>query len=269
MRIAFLGAGRMATAIAGGLARSGVVSASDMLACDVSPEARAAFVLATGVACTTGQPGAAFAAADCLLLAVKPQKAAEAVRALPPRQGAGPLVISIAAGVPISRLQQWFGTTRVIRVMPNTPLLVGQGASVYARGPGADAADGATCERIFGSLGICREVPEPWVDAVTALSGSGPAYIFELVQALADAGESVGLPPGLALELTVQTVAGAAEMLRQKQGTPDELRQAVTSPGGTTAAGLAVLESAEFRALIQRTVRAAWERAGELGRAQF
>ena len=255
----------MATAIAGGLTRGGVVGAADMAAYDVSAEAGAAFARATGVACAQ-QPGEAFAEAECLLLAVKPQKAEEAVRSLPRRRREG-LVISIAAGIPLARLQEWFATDRLIRVMPNTPLLVGQGATVYARGPGATAADGATCAQIFGSLGLCREVPESWIDAVTALSGSGPAYVFEMVQALVDAGVAVGLPADLALDLTVQTVAGAAEMLRQKQGTPDALRKAVTSPGGTTAAGLAVLQSADFRDLMRRTVRAACERSAELGRA--
>jgi pyrroline-5-carboxylate reductase len=115
-------------------------------------------------------------------------------------------------------------------------------------------------------MGIVREVPEGWINAVTALSGSGPAYVFEMVQALTEAGMAQGLPADLALDLTVQTVAGAAEMLRQRQGTPEALRRAVTSPGGTTAAGLAVLEGAGFRGLVARTVNAARERADELGR---
>jgi pyrroline-5-carboxylate reductase len=264
MRLAFLGAGKMATAIARGLGRSGIVAPGEMCACDVSEEARAAFTRATGVVCA-GHPGESFKVADCVLLAVKPQKVAEAVESLP-KLGGEVLIISIAAGVPLARLQDWFGTGRVIRVMPNTPLLVGQGATVYARGSGAGDADAAACEQIFGGLGSVQEVPEGWINAVTALSGSGPAYIFEMVQALTDAGIAVGLPAELALGLTVQTVAGAAEMLRQKQGTPDELRRAVTSPGGTTAAGLAVLEAGGFRPLIRRTVEAARDRADVLGR---
>lgn len=264
MRLAFLGAGKMATAIAGGLARGGIVAAGEMSACDVSAEARAAFSGATGVHCVE-RPDESFALAECVVLAVKPQKAEEALRALP-RLGEGVLLISIAAGVALARLEEWSGSARVIRVMPNTPLLVGQGASVYARGSGAADADAAACERVFGSLGLVREVPEGWINAVTALSGSGPAYVFEMVQALVDAGVAVGLPADLALGLTVQTVAGAAEMLRLKQGSPDELRRAVTSPGGTTAAGLAVLEAAGFRDLIRRTVQAACQRAHELGK---
>jgi pyrroline-5-carboxylate reductase len=265
MRLAFLGGGKMATAIAGGLVRGGVARAEELVACDVSAAAGAAFTAATGTVCH-GRPGEAFAAAEVLLLAVKPQQAQEAIRSLP---GLRPevLVVSIAAGIPLSRLEAWFGTGRVIRVMPNTPLLVGQGATVFARGSAAAQADAGLCQRIFGSLGLVREVPEAWINAVTALSGSGPAYVFEMVQALVDAGVAVGLPAELALELTVQTLAGAAEMLRQRQGTPEALRRAVTSPGGTTAAGLAVLEAAGFRSLVGRTVQAARDRADELGRA--
>jgi len=264
VKLALLGAGKMATAIAGGLVSKGVASAGDLAACDVSAEARAAFSAATGVCCHEA-PGAAFAAAEVVLLAVKPQTAEGAVRSLPVLRR-DVLVISIAAGVPLGRLEGWFGTGRVVRVMPNTPLLVGQGATVLARGSAAGPADVAACAGIFGSLGLVREVPESWINAVTALSGSGPAYVFEMVQAMADAGVAVGLPAGLALELTVQTVAGAAEMLRQRLGTPEALRRAVTSPGGTTAAGLAVLEAAGFRSLVCQTVQAARNRADELGR---
>jgi pyrroline-5-carboxylate reductase len=266
MRLAFLGAGKMATAIAKGLVQAGIVGAEDMTACDVSVEARTAFTAATGVCCAEA-PGLAFTEADCVLLAVKPQKAEEAARSLP-RLREDVLVVSIAAGVPLSRLSSWFTADRVIRVMPNTPLLVGRGATVYARAGGVGDADAAVCERIFGGLGLVREVPECWINAVTALSGSGPAYIFEMVQALVDAGVEVGLPADLALELTVQTVAGAAEMLQQRQGSPEELRRAVTSPGGTTAAGLAVLEAGGFRPLVLRTVKAGCARADELGRVE-
>ncbi len=264
MKLAFLGGGKMATAIARGLVQTGIVPPEDMTACDVSSEAGAAFTRATGVCCTEG-PGEAFTKADCVLLAVKPQKIDEAARSLP-GLGRDVLVISIAAGVPLSRLETCLGTRRVVRVMPNTPLLVGQGATVYTRGSGACDADAAVCQRIFGGLGSAKEVPESWINAVTALSGSGPAYIFEMVQALVDAGVAVGLPADLALALTVQTVAGAAAMLQQEEGTPDELRRAVTSPGGTTAAGLAVLEAADFRGLVRRTVQVACDRADELGR---
>lgn len=265
MKLAFLGAGKMATAIAAGVVGKGILPVADLWACDINPEARAQFTARTGVACGEFDP-AVFAGADAILLAVKPQTAAAALAALPPLKPAC-LVVSIMAGVPLSRLAGWLGTERIIRTMPNTPLMVGCGATGFACGAGTTAADADFVRRVFGALGFVGEVPEDSLNAVTALSGSGPAYVFEFVQALVDAGTAVGLPPELALGLTVQTVAGAAEMLTQKLGTPDELRKAVTSPGGTTAAGLAVLEEAKFRDLMRRVVLAARDRGVELGRS--
>lgn len=264
MKVAFLGAGKMATAIAAGIVDKGILPAGDLWACDISAEARAQFTARTGIVCGDFDP-AVFAEADAVVLAVKPQTAATALAALPPMQS-GCLVVSIMAGVPLSRLAEWLGTERVIRTMPNTPLMVGCGATGFACGAAATAADGDFVRRVFGALGFVGEVPEESLNAVTALSGSGPAYVFEFVQSLVDAGTAVGLPPELALGLTVQTVAGAAEMLRRELGSPDDLRKAVTSPGGTTAAGLAVLEEAEFRELMRRVVLAARDRGVELGR---
>ena len=176
-------------------------------------------------------------------------------------------MISIAAGLTVKRLGGWFGHDRIIRVMPNTPLMVGKGATVFAGGAGITAADRAIATAIFGALGIVFELAESHLDAGTALSGSGPAYVFEMVAALVEAGCEIGLPRDVAYALTVQTVAGAAAMLEQGLGTPDELRNAVTSPGGTTAAGLAVMAQAEFRQLKREVVRAAHARSIELGRA--
>ena len=265
MKLVFLGAGKMATAIAKGIVDAEVLPAADLLACDISAEARTRFGKATGgIRCVAPEPEL-LRNCDVLLLAVKPQVAAEAVAALPPLSD-GALAISIAAGIPLAVLTRWFGTERVIRTMPNTPLMVGCGATVFARAAGVRDEDAAFARRVFGALGLVEEVEEPLIDAVTALSGSGPAYIFEMIQALTDAGVEVGLPADLALALTAQTVAGAAEMLRQGMGTPDELRQAVTSPGGTTAAGLAVLDKAHFRDLVAAVVRAARDRSIELGR---
>ncbi len=264
MKLAFLGAGKMATAIAAGIVRKGILPAGDLCACDVSPEARAQFTARTGVACTDLDP-AIYADADAILLAVKPQKAAEALAMLP-KLKPDCLVVSIMAGVTLTRLAGWLGTEKLIRTMPNTPLMVGSGATGFACGAAATAEDAAFVRQVFGALGFVGEVPEESLNAVTALSGSGPAYVFEMIQALADAGVAVGLPADLALGLTVQTVAGAAEMLRQGLGTPDELRIAVTSPGGTTAAGLAVMADGEFRELMRRVVLAARDRGIELGK---
>jgi len=265
-KLGFIGAGKMATAIAKGLADRQAWPRTAMLAADVAPAARAAFATATGgVAC--GESAVEVAqAADIVLLAVKPQKAPEVVPLIAPACR-GKLVISIAAGLTLKRLAGWFGHDRIIRVMPNTPLMVGKGATVFTCGAGVTAADRATATSIFGALGIVFELDETHMDAVTALSGSGPAYVFEMVAALVEAGVEIGLPRDVAHALTVQTVAGAAAMLEQGLGTPDELRNAVTSPGGTTAAGLAVMAKAEFRTLKRDVVRAAHARSIELGRA--
>ncbi len=264
MRIAFIGAGKMATAIASGLTNNDVLSAADMAAADVSPAARDAFTAATGVSCVADATEI-LGVADVVLLAVKPQVAEQAVQPIADLC-ADKLIISICAGLPLSKLCDWFGTDRVVRVMPNTPLTVGKGASVTACAPGVDAADREFAATVFGAPGIVHEMPEGLMDAVTALSGSGPAYVFEMIQALVDAAVDVGLPADVALELTTQTVAGAAEMVRRGLGTPDELRVAVTSPGGTTQAGLAVLEKSDFRGLISSVVHAARDRSVELGK---
>jgi pyrroline-5-carboxylate reductase len=264
VKLAFVGGGKMATAIARGLVQKQVWSAADIVAADVVSTARAAFTAATGVPCAESAIGL-LSGADVVVLAVKPQVAAAAVKPLA-AECAGKLVVSICAGLPLAKLGAWFGTDRVVRVMPNTPLMVGKGASVFACADGVKDVDRETVKRIFGTLGIVYELPESSMDAVTALSGSGPAYVFEMIQGLVDAAVGQGIPPDVALALTAQTVAGAAEMVQQRLGTPDELRTAVTSPGGTTAAGLAVFAKANYRGLLQDVLRAARDRSAELGK---
>lgn len=265
MKIAFLGAGKMATAICYGLIQKGVCAIDDILAADKKENARASFEANTGVACAA-DIAAVIASAETLVLAVKPQDAASALG--PVRDTPGDkLVISICAGLSLDRLCGWTGSLRVIRVMPNTPAMVNRGAAAFACAAGVGDADRELANRILGAVGIACEVPESHLDAVTGLSGSGPAYVFEFIQALVDAGVAEGLDPDVALQLVAQTVAGAAEMLKQEMGTPDELRRAVTSPGGTTEAGLGILEAADFRALISRVVARAAQRSRELGRA--
>jgi len=263
-QLVFLGAGKMATAIAAGLIEQRIFAATELLAADRIDTARAAFTAATGVRCLADNADAV-QGAEAVMLAIKPQ---DAPAALPPLAAplAGKLLISIAAGLSLARLSAWVRTDRIIRVMPNTPAMVRQGAAVYACAPGATAADRALAQRIFSAVGIACEMPEAQLDAVTGVSGSGPAYVFEFVQAMVDGAVKAGLPADAALALVVQTVAGAAEMLRQQRGTPDELRQAVTSKGGTTAAGLQVLTDAHFRDLIANVIQRATERSRELGR---
>jgi pyrroline-5-carboxylate reductase len=264
MQLAFLGAGKMATAIARGLVQQGVLPAEAITASDPVPAALAAFAATVGGRPTTGN-AEAIAAADVVLLAMKPQ---DAPAALTPLRGAfaGKLLISICAGLNIAKLSEWTGSARIVRVMPNTPAMVGLGASVFAPGPAVTDADRETTRAILGAIGIVHEMPESALDAVTGVSGSGPAYVFEFIQARVDGAAAQGLDREQALELVVQTVAGAAEMLRQGLGTPDELRQAVTSKGGTTAAGLQVMADADFRGLIAAVIRRATERSVELGK---
>ncbi len=262
--LAIVGAGKMATAIAGGLIDKNIFKPNEMIATDISSKAIDQFQQRTGVRCTE-DASEILKDADSVLLAVKPQVAEEVVRSIAALCG-DKLIISIAAGIPLTSLSEWFRNQRVIRVMPNTPLMVGSGATVFACSGGVNEKDKNFVHQMFGALGIVYELDETLIDAVTAVSGSGPAYFFEMVAALTVAGVEVGLPEEVALALTVQTAAGAAEMLQAGLGSPDELRDAVTSPGGTTAAGLGILKDADFRNLIKTVVRAARDRSVELGR---
>lgn len=266
MSLAFLGAGKMATAIARGLVGEQVYAPAAIRAADPYAAARAAFTASVGAA-TSDDNAAVIADADTVVLAMKPQ---DAGAALAPLRGAfaGKLLISICAGLSIAKLSAWTGSDRIVRVMPNTPAMVNKGASVFACGGAVTAADREQTRRILGAIGIVMEMDESQLDAVTGLSGSGPAYVFEFIQALVDGAAGVGLDREQALALVVQTVAGAAEMLRQDLGTPDELRAAVTSKGGTTAAGLQVMADGNFRDLMARTVARATARSMELGRGE-
>ena len=258
MKIAFLGAGKMATALAGGLSDDAA-----LIAYDVSPSQLAAFRDQTGGEAATSI-GEAAAHADAVVIAVKPQ----VIGAVLPELDAAPgeaLVVSIAAGVTLATLEGALPKRRVVRVMPNTPSLVGCGAAAYARGHRATDADAELCRRLLESVGCVCEVAEPLLDAVTGLSGSGPAYGFVLIEALADAGVREGLPRELATMLAAQTMKGAAEMVLQTGTHPAALKDAVASPGGTTIAGLAALESHGGRAAVQAAVAAASQRSRELG----
>lgn len=265
MNILFIGAGKMATALAGGMAAKKLFPDDKIEACDTSPEARAAFTQTTGLTCYPEASAELTAAADVIVLAIKPQAAAEAVAALPPRKS-GVLVVSICAGITIAKLRGWLGDCRIVRVMPNTPLLVGMGASCYALADASDTAAAAFTAKVLGALGQAWQVEESALDAVTALSGSGPAYFFAFIEALRAGGEKLGLPGELAEALAVQTMAGATAMLQAKRGTPEELRIAVTSKGGTTAAALEVMASHDFNGMVAQLMQAAADRSAELGR---
>jgi pyrroline-5-carboxylate reductase len=265
MKLGFLGCGKMSGALVRGILSGGVCGAADVRVSDVVPAAVEALGRETGVRCEASNE-AVVAGSDVVVVCVKPQDALGVLRSLGGVL-AGRLVVSIAAGLSLARLEEAAGAgVRVVRVMPNTPALVHKGASVYALGTAATEADAQTVEKLFGAVGSVGCVKEPLLDAVTGLSGSGPAYAYLMVEALADGGVLMGLPRELALRLAAQTVAGAAEMILQTGQHPGTLRDAVTSPGGTTIAGLEALERGGVRAGLIAAVRAATERSRELGR---
>lgn len=203
-------------------------------------------------------------AAEGAIVAVKPGDVEAACTAL--REAGVERVLSIAAGVTLARLEGWLPGLPVVRAMPNTPALIGAGAAAIAPGSAAGEEDLAWAEGILGAVGVVVRVPEPLLDAVTGLSGSGPAYVFLVAEALIDAGVLVGLPRDVSARLAVQTLLGSARLLAETADGPEALRAAVTSPGGTTAAGLRALEDRAVRAAFLEAVVAATERSRELGR---
>lgn len=254
----------MAGALVGGAVRSGVVAATSVTGYDPSSDAAAAFSNSTGASASTEL--SALSGCTIALLCTKPQHADAALAALGPIAGDELLVISIAAGVDTARLARHAPDgARIIRCMPNTPALVGKGAAAFARGPGATDDDAALAMKLLGAVGIATELPESLLDAVTGLSGSGPAFVYVAIEALADGGVQAGLPRPAALELAAQTVLGAATMVLETGEHPGSLKDMVTSPGGTTIAGLASLEQSGFRAALIDAVAAAARRSAELG----
>lgn len=263
MKIASLGAGRMAGALVRGLVKAGVCAASDIAVADVVVAAREALAADLG-ARAFATNAEAVAEADVVLLCVKPNDVAAALDACG-NALAGKLLISISTGWSISALSAHASGARVIRAMPNTPAQVGAGATAYAGDAAATAADLELAGRIFNAVGLAVAVQEKQLDAVTGLSGSGPAYIFLVMEALSDGGVAAGLSRPLATQLAVQTVLGAGRLAAETGEHPALLREAVTSPGGTTAAALGVLEAAAVRSAFGDAVAAAVERSRELG----
>jgi len=269
----------MATALIKGVLKSGLGSPGDITASDVQAPAAEKLAKETGVAAVASNVDVVNAS-EAIVLAVKPGDAVAAIQNLTSQhtestmrwawQGggdkAGKLLISIVAGLSIDTLEQAAaGRFRIIRVMPNTPALVLEGASAFALGTRATEADADLAQKILGSVGVAVRVKEDLLDAVTGLSGSGPAYVYTIIEALADGGVLMGLPRPLALQLAAKTVAGSAAMVLQAGDHPAALRDQVASPGGTTIAGLEALEAGGLRSALISAVRAATERARELG----
>jgi pyrroline-5-carboxylate reductase len=266
MTFGFIGSGKMASALVRGAIQSGAISPESIVVSDYVQAVAEELAATAGARAVQGNAELC-AAADVVVLCVKPGDALAALRSLESALK-GKLVISIVAGLEIDRLQDAAGAgARIIRVMPNTPSLIHKGAAAYALGASATEADAAQAEKLFGAVGTVSRVREPLLDVVTGLSGSGPAFVYLMIEALADGGVLMGLPRELSVQLASQTVAGAAGMVLETKEHPAVLRDMVTSPGGTTIAGIEALEKNGARGALIAAVRAATERARELGRS--
>jgi pyrroline-5-carboxylate reductase len=262
--LGIIGSGNMAQAIVRGVIAAGLVPAGRIVASDVAPQQRDRMA-ALGVAAV--EDNAAPAACPRVLLAVKPQMMRPVLEAAAPKLAREALVISIAAGITTASLSAWLGGRgRIIRVMPNTPMLVGAGMSALSAGPRATEGDMLWAEKLFASCGRTTRVGEELLDAVTAVSGSGPAYLFYLAEAMIAAGVAEGLPEGTARTLAAQTCVGASKLLIESPEPPETLRARVTSPGGTTQRAIETLDAAGVKAALVQAIRAAAARSRELGK---
>ena len=262
IKLGLIGGGVMGEAILSRLVDQGIYLSNEILVSDPTPQRREYLQQHYGVKVTEDNHRAA--EAPVLLLAIKPQ-VFDRVTAELSQKSVPQLVISILAGVSIFKLEQAFGDRAVIRAMPNTPATVGAGMTAISPGNHLRAEDLATATQIFQAVGEVVTVPESLMDAVTGLSGSGPAYIAIAIEALADGGVAAGLPREIADKLALQTVIGTAQLLNQSDLHPAQLKDRVTSPGGTTIAGITKLEQAGFRSALIQAVIAAAKRSQELG----
>ncbi len=256
----------MASALARGWIAAGLATLEQIIASDPSSTARENFRKGFSVE-TTADNLAVVHQADLLVLAVKPQAMQPLLDEIRPALTPGHLIVSIAAGTSMAQLELGLGAEcRLIRVMPNTPCLVGASASGYTPGDHATAGDVALVDKLLNAVGKAFRVSESLLDAVTGLSGSGPAFVYLIIEALADGGVRVGLPREVALTLAAQTVLGSAKMVLETGLHPGLLKDMVTSPGGTTIAGLHALERGGVRGALMNAVEAATQRAHELGK---
>jgi pyrroline-5-carboxylate reductase len=257
----------MAEAIIAGLLQGKHLSPAQVMASDIRAERRAE--ISRKYQFATAEKNAEVAAwADVILLAVEPQVLDHVLQEIAPVVGDGTLVVSVAAGYPIARLERYLSVTkRVVRAMPNTPSTIREGVTAVSYGAGLVDDDVRTARDLFEPIGRVVEVSERALDAVTGLSGSGPAYVFVMIEALADGGVKMGLPRETAQLLAAQTVAGAARMVLESREHPGMLKDRVASPGGTTIAGLHELERGGLRSTLMSAVEAATKRSSELGLA--
>ena len=264
--VAVLGAGMMGGALARGLVQAGAMPSSGLRLFDTHKAKADALAAALGVgALAADTSDSAISTADLILIAVKPPMVAEVLAQISPTLSPHQLVVSIAAGIRLATMEALLpGGIPVVRAMPNTPCLVGCGATALCRGASATEEHMSLAQSLFASVGLSVEVPERLMDAVTGLSGSGPAYVYLMIEALADGGVKEGLTRDTARLLAAQTVMGAAQMVLSSDQHPAQLKDNVTTPGGTTIAALHVLERAGIRTALIDAIQAAAERSREL-----
>ena len=263
-KIAIIGGGKMGSIIAQGLIDQKISSSKDIIVTDID-SARLEFLRKSMKLNVSQDNEKSVKGADIIVLAVKPQNMASTLKEISPAIDKTKIVVSIAAGITTGFIESRLAEgVRVLRVMPNTPALIGEGAAAVAKGSFAKKTDVQLAHIIFKAVGISVEVEEALIDAVTGLSGSGPAYCFLIIEALIDAGVKMGLPRDLAAKLAMQTMLGSARLCLSSDKSPAELREMVTSPGGTTVAGLKALEEGNIRATISSAVEAATMRSKEL-----
>jgi pyrroline-5-carboxylate reductase len=264
IRWGFIGSGRMATALIKGMLRAGTARPEQIVASDAVEAARETLVRDAKIMGAGSNVDVA-GRSNVLVLAVKPQSLSAVLTELQPVVSSDHLVVSIVAGVPLSTIEAGLGSDcRLVRVMPNTPALLGEGAAGYCLGRTASAEDEAAVRSCLSSVGRAFRVQEGLLDAVTGLSGSGPAFVYTIIEALSDGGVRVGLPRDIATALAAQTVLGAAKMVLETGLHTGALKDQVTSPGGTTIAGIHALERGGLRAALMDAVEAATRRSAEL-----
>jgi len=262
--IGFLGCGMMASALMGGLVSAKLVKDPSSIACSDVYKPSVEKAKARGYSATESNEDVCSNAKDAIVIAVKPNVVKDVCSDIQ-KVTSNALIISIAAGVTLETLEESLPGRRVVRVMPNTPCLVGEAASGYAMGKLCIDDDREIVQKLLGAVGVAKEIKEVLLNAVTGLSGSGPAYVYQFIEALADGGVRSGLPRSVAMELAAQTVKGAAEMVLKTGEHPGKLKDNVTSPGGTTIAGVEALEKGGFRASTISAVTAATKRSMQLG----
>lgn len=264
LSIGFLGGGAMAGAILAGLLKKNIFPPDNIYVTDISTE-RLSFLRDSFGVNTFQESTAMVSQVDIMVLAVKPQVTGTVLKEIAGAVKPGQTLVSIAAGISTAMLESYLNTPlAVVRVMPNAPALVGEGVSALCPGSQAGRGDMDRALAVFAAVGRAVELPEHLMDAVTGLSGSGPAYMFVILEALSDAGVKVGLPRDTALLLATQTMLGAARMLLETDGHPAKMKEMVTTPGGTTIEGLYVLEQAGLRGTLMKVVEAATRRSREL-----